>query len=228
MNLLELQTLVNYRRRDTTTTFISNEEVQAYLNEGLRKATAAYEYDWNKVSTTFTYTDGYTHYQLSSVASDLDEPIDIFYTDDYRFDCVSPKEFMMLSGQNVNIFAIDNAELLVHTTFGTGTLSLNYYTVYTCKTSGGSLLANLSSSTDEPLMPEQFQDLLVDFAAARCYQKEGMYDDFKIAYQDFMTGLRTIQSKIPSRKKHYPKRMVNGQEATVNTLDAKQNPLNTV
>ncbi len=225
MNLGELQNLVNYRRRDNTESFISNDEIKEYLNEGNRKATASYDFDWNKTSATFTYTDGSIKYKLSAVASDFNEPINMFYTPDYEFDCVSPQQFVQLSGQGVNMFAVENGDLWVKTAFGTATLTLNYYSNNTAQTSGGYGLANLSASTDEPLMPELYQDSLVDFAAARCYQKEGMYDDYKIAMADYNAILNKMKTDTPSRKKRYAKRMLNTMGNNTSNWASKNDPL---
>lgn len=228
MNVSDLQNLVNYRRRDVTESFISNDEILAYLNEGNRKATATYEYEWNKVSTSFSYTDGSHKYALSAICADMDEPINVFYSPQYYFSAVSPESFMQLSAGPNNMFAVDGNYMLVKTSFGSATLSLNYYTTYTAQTSAGSVIANLSTSSDEPLMPEQFQDTLVDFAAARCFQKEQMYDDYKIAYDDYIAGLKNIKSKIPSRKKHNSVQMGSPRKATYKGFADKTDPLNQI
>lgn len=226
MDVSQLQNLVNYRRRDLTESFISNDEILAYLNEGNRKTTASYEFPWSKVSTSFAYSDGFIRYALSSIAPDLDEPINMFNSPDYYFNQVSPEEFMRLSGYHQDTYAIDGGDLLMMTSFGSGTIDFNYYTTYTAQTSGGSRIANLSATTDEPLMPEIYQDTLVDFAAARCYQKEGMYDDFKIAMNDYNMGVRSIKAKTPSRKKHYPKQMQSPRTVPNTGVADKSDPVN--
>ncbi len=213
MKLSSIQTLVNYRRRDITESFISDTEIREYANEALRKIHADYEFAYTKTSAFFSYTTGGT-YKLSSIASDFDEPINLFYGSTYEFIPVSPQEFYQLSAYNYNIWAIDNADLLVKTSFGTGTLILNYYSNYVAQTSGGSPLANLSATTDSPLMAENDQDIIVDFVAARCFQKEGMVDDYKIAYNDFLNALKRMKNKTPSRKKHYNKIMTSPRKAS--------------
>lgn len=228
MNVSELITLVNYRRREDTETFITEDEILSYLKEGNRAVGANYQYEWSKVSTTFTYTDGSIRYALSSVAGDLDEPIDMFYSDDYYFTQTSPENFMRLSAYSADMFAIDGDYMLVNTSFGDGTITFNYYTDYLAKTSGGSLQENLATNQDEPTLPENHQDILVDFASARCYQKESMYDDYKIAYQDFLVKLRKLQIKKPSRKKHQSKTWQSPRRIRHTGVADKTDPLNQI
>jgi hypothetical protein len=226
MQVSDLQNLINYRRRDLTESFISSDEILAYLNEGNRKATSEYEYEWNKVSTVISYTDGFRRYAISSLAPDLDEPINFFHSPSEYFNVVSPEEFMSLSGNSQNMVAVDGNYMLMETSFGSGNVSMNYYTSYTAQTSAGSVIPNMIDSTDSPLMPEQFQDMLVDFGAARCYQKEGMYDDYHIAMTDFKDALKKIKSKIPSRKKHNPVRIGSPRKAAGYGIADKSDPLN--
>lgn len=227
MQLSDLQTNIDYRRRDTTTTFIGEAEKIAYLNEALRIINAENDWEWTKTSASFTYTDGSCQYALSSVASDNKFPVDIFYSDNYQFEMVSPEDFRKLSGAAYNIFAIDNNNLLVKTSFGTGSLQYHYYSTYGAKTSGGSWQASLSATTDEPLMPERWHDILVDFAAARCYQKEGLNEDYQIAYTDFLRKLNKIKREYPSKRQKSLKRMTHIDEwsARGTILDTKENPL---
>lgn len=228
MTLTELQTLIDYRRRDTTEGFISDSETQAYLNEALRKICSRGNYDWTKTSASFSYVDGNSRYKLSAIATDFYDPINVFYTDDYTFEMVSPEQFLALSANSYDLYAVDNDDLLIKTSFGSATVRLDYYSSYAAKTSAGSWINNLSSSTDEPLMPAMYQDILVDFAAARCYQKEGMRDDYQIAYQDFLNGLQNLKTVNPSRLARYSKRMINGQTTTVGRFyDGKEDPLRT-
>lgn len=226
MNVSELQNLVNYRRRDVTESFVSNDEILAYLKEGNRKVGTEYEFEWQKTSTTFTYTDGYIRYALSAIASDFNEPINLFYNYNYYFDIVSPEDFMRLSAGTVDMWSIDGDYLLAKTSFGTGDITMNYYSNYLAKTSAGYWLTNLSVSTDEPLMPETYQDMLVDFAAARCYQKEGMYDDYKIAYSEFMAAMNKLKTSTPSRKRRFYRLWNSPRKVTGTGVADKTDPLN--
>jgi len=223
MQLVEMQNLVNYQRRESTESFISNDEITAYLNEANRKITREYEFESNKVSTTFTYTDGSIRYALSAIAADLDEPINFFYSSSQYFTPASPQQFMQLSSYNNDMYAIDGSYLLLKTSFGTGIISFNYYTTNTAKTSGGSLIEKLSSSTDEPLMPELNQDTLVDFALFKCFKKEGMADDAASSFDEYKTGLKSMKTKTPSRKVHYQKVMRSPRKLTSGYSQATKN-----
>ena len=228
MTTQTLQTNVNYRRRDATESFISNDEILAYLNEGLQKAQADYDWEFTKISTSFTFTNGSSMYALSAIAVDNKFPIGIFYTDDYDFEMVSPDDVRRLSSSgNYNMYATDNAYLYVDTSFGSGTLQYHYYSTYMAKTSGGSWIAQLSTSSDVPLIPDRWQSMLIDYAAARCYQKEGLNDDYSIAYNDFIKSLERMKREFPSRRKNTPKRMIHINELSLtNKLPkSKSNPL---
>jgi hypothetical protein len=224
MQVQDLQNLVNYRRRDVTESFISNDEILEYLKEGNRKVGS--EYEWNKVSTTFTYTDGSIRYAVSAIAPDFDETINLFYSPEQYFVITKPEDFMRLSAYDKNLMAIDGDYMLITTSFGTGDLTLNYYSNYLAKTSGGSRIANLSATTDEPLLALNDQDVLVDYAAARCYQKEGMLDDYAIAIKDFKSSLEKLQGKYPVRKRHYATIFKNTRRPGMSGMADKSNPLN--
>lgn len=227
MNLTDLQTRVDYRRRDGTTSFINTDETKAYLNEALRKVVAENEWEFLKTSASFAFTSGVSQYSLSAVAPDYKMPISMFYSDSYMFERVTPEQFRAVSSQNsLDIYAIDGDYLLVNTSFGSGTIPFHYYSYYAAKTSGGSRLLALSSSTDEPIIPERFQDMIVDYAAALCYQKEGMTDDYKIAYTSFLSSLNKMKREYPSRRATTLKRFghINDRPNSV-IYDRKENPL---
>ena len=228
MQLTDLQTNIDYRRRDTTTTFISEAEKIAYLNEALRIIASENEWEWTKTSTTFTYTDGSYQYALSGIASDNKFPIDLFYSYNQQFEMVSPEDFRKLSASALNMYATDNTYLFVRSSFGSGSLQYHYYSDNTSKTSGGSWLAAISSTTDEPLIPVRFQDMLVDFAAARCYQKESLMDDYQIAYSDFLRKLSKMKREFAPKRSKALKRMTHINEFGARGVYAdKENPLHT-
>ena len=215
MDLQTLQTNVNYRRRDTTESFISNDEVKEYLNEGLRKINSDGNWEFLKTSAAFSYVDGSMEYALSAVASDNKFPINIFYTKDYEFGIISPEDFRKVSASGLNVFATDNQDLLVKTSFGSATLGYHYYSTHMAKTSGGTWQASLSAATDEPLIPVRWRDMLVDFAAARCYQKEEQIDDFTIAYADFRRELDKMRMEYPSKRRRILTRIKHSSEVGV-------------
>lgn len=225
MNLSEFQTNVNYRRRDTSSSFISTDEIKEYVNEALRKITLENEWEWQKTSTTFSFTTGGA-YAISSVASDMKMPISVFYTDDYQFNQVTPDDFYRLSSNSNDIYAVDGQSFLVNTGAGSVTLTLNYYSFYGAQTSGSSWIEKLSATTDEPLMPERFQDTLTDYAAARCYMKEGMSADYKMAMESYYLGLEKMKREYPSRRSKALKRFRSINEfETRNVYYDKSNPL---
>ena len=227
MTLSELLTNIDYRRRDTTQSFISDNEKTAYLNEALRKIGGENDWEWQKTSSSVSYTDGSYQYAVSSVASDIKFPIDVFYTNSYEFENVSPEDFQRLSGGSHNMYALDGNYLWVSTDFGTATLGLSYYSTSLAKTSGSYTLSRLSTSTDEPLLPERYQDMLVEYASALCYQKEGMLDDYQIAMQGYMRSLERMKRDYPSRRKTRKTRMksINEMDTLQDVYDDKQNPL---
>lgn len=226
MNVNDFQTNVNYARRDNTSGFISWEEILAYLNEGLRKVQAENEWEWSKTSTSFTYTDGSNQYALSAIATDNKMPISLFYDYNHNFEQVSPETFRQISASAFDIFATDNTYLYVKTSFGSGTLNYHYYSDYTAKTSGGSWIEKLSASTDVPLLPSRHQDMVSLYANAKCFWKEGLNDDYQIAYANFVNALNKMKREYPSRRSKTLKRWKSINELNGATYDRKENFLN--
>jgi hypothetical protein len=208
MNLSAMQIRLNYRRRDTTENFITYEEAKAYFNEALRRIKSEANWEFDRVSTSISYVDGSSVYQLSSIAPHSKQPISLFYTDNYNFHIVTPDEFRALSAQNaLNLYAFDNSCMYIDTTFGSGTLQYDYYTDYVGVSSTGALISALSSALDEPLIPEMWQDMIIDYAAARCYQKEKLNDDYQIAMNDFLRNLNKMKADYSGDKAKPAKRM---------------------
>jgi hypothetical protein len=213
MNLSAMQIRLNYRRRDTTENFVTYDEAKAYFNEALRRIKAEANWEFDRVSTSISYVDGSSVYQLSSVAPHSKQPIGLFYTDAYDFKIVTPEEFRALSAHSgLNLYAFDNSMMYIDTTFGTGTLRYDYFTDYVGVSTTGALISALSSALDEPLIPEMWQDMIIDYAAARCYQKEKLDDDYKIAMNDFLRNLRKMNADYSSEKAKPAKRMRMGSQ----------------
>jgi len=232
MTLSELQARVDYRRRDTTQTFISTTEITAYLNEALRKINAYHDWDFNATSVTFAYTAGTTTYSLPVIitADNFKSPIAMEYPSnlDYKFTIITKRDFDKLYQESLNIYATVGDNLYVKTSFGTATLQLRYYATSMAYDSAGLAWADeLSAANDYPLMPEYYQDMLVDFAAARCYQKEGLTDDYTIAINDFNRSLQQMKTDYPSEAVKPLKRMTLGSQygATDGEMVDKSNPL---
>ena len=224
MTLAEMQNLVNYRRRDITESFISSDEIKDYLNEANRKVLSEREWEWNKTSSSLSFSVGSYTYALSSIGADFREPLDVFYNNSYDFQRVSPNNFRQLSGTGQNMYAIEGLNMLVDTSFGSGSLVMPYYSNYSAKTSAGSWIKEMSSSDDEPTMPERFQDALVDYADARCQRKEGNIDDFNIAMSSYRDALSRMKREYPSDRKLQLRSF--GFGSSINkALDNKENPL---
>lgn len=234
MTLNELITKVNYRRRDTTESFVSNDEITNYLNEALYKINRTINADYNIRSQNFSYTDGTTSYVISTIITlnDFKGPYELSYPSnlDYKFTPVSVSDFRKLSGNNVNIYAIQGNTMYIKTSFGSATLQMTYYSDYMCY--DAVVLGwrkDLSNLTDYPLMPEVYQDILVDYAAARCYQKEGLLDDYKVAIDDFNKGMKDMKADYPMSVDKPRNRMVMGAQFSYGDGDlvTKSNPLGT-
>ncbi len=225
MDLSTLQTYVNDRRRDTTESFISNDEITRYLNEALRRIQGENDWEWSRTSASFTYTDGSYKYKTSAIASDFKAPTDLFYQQNYQFEYVSPEDFRALSASSYDIYSLEGSDLMVKTSFGTGTLNLFYYSNYTAKTSGGTWQTQLSASTDEPLMYERYQDLISDFTVSRAYQKEGMLDDWNVATSEYRKSIVDMKREFPSRRAKPKYRMRNIKEFRQAVFDSREDPL---
>jgi uncharacterized protein YfdQ (DUF2303 family) len=135
---------------------------------------------------------------------------------------------MQLSAYNYDMYAIDGNYMLVNASFGTSTLTLNYYSNNLAKTSAGSWIANLSASTDEPLMDIKYQYGLVDYADALCQRKEGNLDDYQLAMASFNLILKDIKANSPSRKQTASKQMKNTRKLQDSGYADKSDPLNQI
>ena len=213
MNLSAMQIRLNYRKRDTTENFVTYDEAKAYMNEGLRRINSEGDFEFERVSASLSFTTGSSQYQLSAIAPDFKAPISVFYTDDYNFRMVTPDEVKAVSAlKTYNVFAIANDKMYIGTSFGTATLQFNYYTTYVGVSTTGGLISALSSALDQPLLPERWQDMIVDYAAARCYQKEKLNDDYTIAMNDFLKSLNSMKKEYPSSRVKPLKRMSMGMQ----------------
>jgi hypothetical protein len=136
-------------------------------------------------------------------------------------------DFYRLSANNLDIYSIDNKDILLHTTFGTGILRLEYYSSYTAKTSGDSWIEQLSTSSDQPLLPLTYQSLLVEYADAMCNRKEGNSDDYQSAYTSFLRQLNLMKGDFPSQKSRPLSRMrhISEMGGGINLPLGKDNPL---
>ena len=233
MNLSQLQQEVNYRRRESTENFISLDEITSYLNAGLRRIQENWDWEWSKLSAGFNFVQGQNVYQISGIAGNFKSPYDMSAPGaapypTYQFDWLNPEDFRQVSTQGMNIAATDGNLLYVQTMFGSANLTLWYYSTCVAQTSGGYPTISMVDTTDSVLMPYRFQDIIVDYAAARCYQKEGMLDDYKVAYQEYLMGMEKMKREYPATRRTPLRRMKSIRELQNNyfTPFGKNNPLN--
>jgi hypothetical protein len=221
MTLQDLQNLVNNQRRDITESFVSNDEITDYLNEGLRKVNTTNDWEFTLTAQVFPVYATSAWYSLSSKlsATDFKMPYDMISInataapiDTYKFTLVTQKDFDKLYRESLNLYSINSDNLGIKTSFGNGYVALQYYSYNMAQTSAGSMLMRLSVSDDTPLMPETYQDMLVDYALSRCFKKEGMYDDYKIAYNDFLVRLKSMQGDFIKESVRPLRRMVMGSQ----------------
>ena len=224
MTLSDLRTAINDSRRDITSNFVTNAEITRYLNKGLRLLQTRNDFEFTQTSANFTYTNGSNTYALSATTAnnDFKQPINIFYDYTHSFTFCSPEDFDVLKNYNYDLFAIDGDYLLVNSSVGTSTLTHNYYSTYTAKTSGNSWIAELTNDTDKPLLPDNYQDILVDYSLQEIFKKEGKYDDYKIVKNEFEEKFLQLQRIYKGRAAKIQTRMRNPREYHEAVFDPKQ------
>lgn len=229
LTLSDYYTQIDYRRRDTTNTFISEAEKLYYLNEGLRKVNGFYDWEFNRREVTVGVSSGTTSYALSAYAIDFKLPVAMQYDTANQFSYVNPEQFNNLSAYAYfNMYSIDGSNLLIQTAFGSGNVTFSYYSHYMARTSAGSLIPALSSYTDYTVIYDRYQDSIVDYAVAQIMKKERKFEDYQLYFGDWQNDLRNMRRDYPSRAKHAWVRMKNGSDnvLAINALlDPKMNPL---
>ncbi len=230
MTLEDLTQLVLDQKRDQTDNFVDTTEITRYFNQFARRLNSEMDLDFTQTSAAISYVDGTTNYKLSVIGNgDIKALIEMFYTNKHYFEYVTPQDFDFLKDTSVDVWAMNNKDLLIKTSFGTGTLSCSYYSTYMAKTSGGSWTAALSASTDEPLMDEQFQDSYVEYALSRIYKKEGATDDLQESREELEQLKKDMRSEYVSRRQSERKRFGHVADAERNRsalYAPKSNPLN--
>lgn len=221
-----LKTLVNDSRRDITTGFISDTEIMRYFDAGNRMLQTENDWDFTQVSASLAYVNGTTAYALSTVGNnDYKVPISMFYTYNYKFTYVSPEDFDVLSNYNYNLYAIDGDWLKIKTTFGTATLTFDYYSKFLVQTSGSTKQETFVSDTDQSLLPTFFTDILVDYTMMQIYAKEGKYDDYKFRQDMLQTKLLQAKTDYRSKAARMQIRMLNPRDTKISVYDSKEDPL---
>jgi len=66
----------------------------------------------------------------------------------------------------------------------------------------------LSASTDVPLVPEQYRNLLVDGACAYGYQYRGEIDQYQLNHKRFQDGITHMQSQLINRDDYLRSHMI--------------------
>lgn len=218
-----LKTQTDDQRRDITTTFISDAEVMRYFDAGNRMLQGENDWDFTQVSASISYVNGSTAYALSAIGNnDFKSPINLFYTYNYKFTFVSPEDFDALSAFNYNLYAIDGDFLKVKTTFGTATLSFDYYSKFLVQTSGASRQESFSATTDESLVPTYYTDILVDYVLMQINAKEGKYDDYKLRQDRLQNRLMQMKNDYKSKAARMERRMVNPRTTQQAVYDPKE------
>lgn len=228
MNVSELITEVNDQRRDTTSNFVDDAEILRYFNQCLRNLQREHDWDFSRTSASFTYTDGSSRYAVSSIGDGYwKNPIDLFAGYQYHFEFIEPTDFAYLSARSTNVWTFRGDAIFVNNETNVTTLSVSYYTSAMAKTSGGSWMTALSSTTDSPIMPERFHDILTDYALMKIYRKEGLTDDYAISKNEFEKRVQDLKNEYISRTAR-PLRSwghINDHKGSTLSWDRKANPL---
>lgn|SRR3990167_3629523 len=227
----DLIQLVNDQRRDTTASFVDNDEITRYFNQCLRALQTEHDWDFTQTSASFTYASGTSQYALSAIGDGYwKNPIDLFAGYQYHFEFVTPEDFSYLSAQSYYVYSTRGDWLLVNNPSNTTQLSAVYYTSAMAKTSGGSWQTGLSAGGDVPLMPERFQDVLADYALTRIFKKEGLTDDYGASQTDYERKIRNLKNEYITKTAKPLRRWRHVSEfATANVrYDRKEDPLRQV
>lgn len=210
----DLDTRIDDERRKTGTTFIGSSEKTRYENEALRDISRNADLDTQETtnSFSFTVTSGNSAVNLlSAVAPTLKDRkaiISLVATSAFThlFSHVRPEDFHYL--RDGNFWAISGNELWVrYNGSNNDTLQLRYYTNYVAQTSGGSLSSSLTSNSDEPILDEDYQEAIIQFALWKVFKKEGKKDDAKEAQDRYREILKDIMMRNESRRSYIFDRM---------------------
>jgi hypothetical protein len=226
LTLADLRTKINDSRRDTTTSFVSDQEILRYLNEALRYLQTENDWDFNEVSAQIAYVDGTNNYKLSAIGSNtFKKPIDLYYNDDYKFSYIDPEEFEYLKDQSLCLFSTDSKDLKIKTSFGTNNLTLWYYSTCMAQTSGGSWQENLVDATDQTLLPSFYEDVLVKYALLLISEKEGNDRDIVRYSKRLDEMISKMKTEFRSRSVEFQTHMRNPRDYTALNYSSKEDAL---
>lgn len=228
MNVSDLIAEVNDQRRDTTSNFVDDAEILRYFNQCLRNLEREHDWDFNRTSASFTYVSTSASYAVSAIGDGRwKNSIDLFAGYQYHFEFVDANDFMYLSAMSNNVWAYRGGQLFVNNETNVTQLSVTYYTSAMAQTSGGSWQTQLSATTDSPIMPERFHDILTDYALMKIFRKEGLTDDYSISKNEFERRIQDLKNEYISRTAK-PLRSwghINDHRGSTLSWDRKANPL---
>ena len=225
----DLITLVNDQRRDTTSSFVDNDEITRYFNQCMRLLQTEHDWDYTQASGSITYDEA-GPYAVSDIGDGyFKNPINVFAGYSYQFDRVTYEEYWALSALDYNAYATRGDFLYIANGTTVSQLSVSYYTSAMAKTSGDSWMTQLVDGSDEPLMPQRFQDTLVDYALAKVYKKEGLTDDYLTSQRDYEKKVQLLKNEYISKTARplFRWRHVSEMGAANVTYDRKEDPLGT-
>lgn len=199
MILSDLSTAIDDERRKTGTSFIAAAEKTRYINQALQALSNNNDFYEQETTNNFSYVPGtstYTINALSAIAPNhktKDSVISITATSSTTkfFERINPETFPHLT--TGNYFAIAGRDLWVmHDGVSGDTLTTRYISNYVGYTSGATLSASLTASTDEPLQ-DMDPEAIIAYALYKIFKKEGKKDDWQEAKHRYDEILKTLQ-----------------------------------
>lgn len=178
---------------------ISNTDVDAIINQGLRKISTQFPWPWLATSTTQVLSDGVQSYALPS---DLDHLEKVIYVgksipleEVSSLEAWHRKGDQFASGDPTHFF-IWGEDLMLSPipTSTSGSIKLYYYKRPTA----------LTDDTDEPPFAEQFHLILADYTIARLWEREEDFSKAEEAERAFLTGVNDMARYYLNRATDHP------------------------
>lgn len=182
------------------TKLVTRTEVKANLNRAYHKV-------YNKVTSLGqgyglreTYTD------LVSAQSRYGFPDDFMKFD--RLEIGYTTEDTRVLAQVINRDAINDPQQSISSATPVVALLGNMYQIFptpTTTVSNGLHLwymenvVDLVDDTDEPVLPNGYEDLLIEYAAGQAKRRQGLMDEAREMIQDFMLALETMTDEVVDR-----------------------------
>jgi len=173
MQLSELRNRVYSELSEEQNRFFDDEEINQWLNEGLREIAKKAEH-LHEVAHTDTSAD----VKKYSLPSDFLEYYRIEFNDDKleKVPMNSDKDGFWIWGEEINLTfnPSNNDELGI------------YYI---------RIPEEMINDTDTPELEVEYQDLLIQYSLYRAYQKDEKYQQADIHYRDFQRGIVEMQER---------------------------------